>query len=467
MEPIQNSGNFRLGRRAIVIGAGMAGLSAARPLSAHFHEVIIIDRDNLPHETNWRHGVPQGRHPHVLLGGGLRGLETLFPGFGNHLASVGAVPLDSGFDLLMEVPGFAPYPRINSGWQVYGMSRPLIERTLRREVARIANVRIYTGFKVDRIISDPTTGAATGIKCNTAGGMTEVLHADLIVDASGFGSLTMELLKATGRHLPQETTVGVNIRYASTLLGGCRIRDGYKSAMTFPDAPRRCRLGLILAAEKGNYHVILQGRVSDMPPVDHHGFLEYAQELPTPTVYEAIKTAKWITDITPFSFPESRRRHFGAVADFPRGLVPIGDAICRFNPIYGQGMSVAIKEACLLSELIRAVDRDSLGTLPVAFLSKAEAIVDDPWNMSAIPDFVYPDTAGERPADLENKLNFQLGVTRLATCDGEFYRLLLEIRHLLKPWNLLDDPSIADRVKAEMSRVSEDQKLMDSAVGCR
>jgi cation diffusion facilitator CzcD-associated flavoprotein CzcO len=88
MEPIQNSGNFRLGRRAIVIGAGMAGLSAARPLSAHFHEVIIIDRDNLPDETNWRHGVPQGRHPHVLLGGGLRGLETLFAGFGNHFSVI-------------------------------------------------------------------------------------------------------------------------------------------------------------------------------------------------------------------------------------------------------------------------------------------------------------------------------------------------------------------------------------------
>ena len=123
--------------------------------------------------------------------------------------------------------------------------------------------------------------------------------------------------------------------------------------------------------------------------------------------------------------------------------------------VYGQGMTVASQEANILSELLQTLDGDSLATLAPSFLTKAETLIADPWAISAIPDFVYPDTIGDRPPDLEDRLNFQSALGRLAVRDTEIYELLVEIRHVLKPLTLLDDPSIVKRVKEEIADASK------------
>jgi 2-polyprenyl-6-methoxyphenol hydroxylase-like FAD-dependent oxidoreductase len=448
------STNSYLGQRAIVAGAGLSGLSAARVLSDYFAQVIILDRDELPDGVTPRPGVPQGKQPHALLGGGLKALEKLFCGFGNQLRRAGAEPIDPGFDMLNEIPGQDAWPRIKLSLRTYAMSRPLIERTLRRQVERIGNIRVRGGCRVVRVVSESNVAAATGIQCQLVDGSLERLASDLIVDASGNGSLTVEFLKSTGRRPPDVTRIGVNMRYASALFENVHICDEYKTVFTFPDAPEQCRGGLILPAENNSNQVVLIGRGEDIPPSDANEFLSYARQLPTLTIYDAIKNAKRLTDVMPFSFPESRWRHFAQVPDFPGGLLPIGDAICRFNPVYGQGMTVASQEANLLSELLQTLDGDALATLVPTFLTKAETLIADPWAMSAIPDFIYPDTIGERAADLEDRLNFQRALGRLAVRDAEIYELLVEIRHVLKPLTLLDDPSIVKRVKEEVADAS-------------
>jgi 2-polyprenyl-6-methoxyphenol hydroxylase-like FAD-dependent oxidoreductase len=453
------SKNSYLGKRAIIVGAGLSGLSAARVLSDHFDQVILLDRDALPDDVNPRPGVPQGKQPHALLGGGLKALENLFVGFGNQLLRAGAEPIDPGFDMLNEIPGQDAWPRIKLNLRTYSMSRPLIERTLRRQVGRIGNIRVRDGCRVLSVISESKVDAATGIHYQLVDGSLEKLKSDLIVDASGNGSLTVEFLKSTDRRPPEVTSIGVNMRYASALFENFHICDDYKIAFTFPDAPEQCRGGLILPAENDSNQVVLIGKGEDIPPIDGNEFLSYARQLPTLTIYDAIKNAKRLTDIMPFSFPESRWRHFAQVADFPRGLLPIGDAICRFNPVYGQGMTVASQEANMLSELLQTLDGDSLATLVPTFLTKAEALIADPWAMSAIPDFIYPDTIGERPPDLEDRLTFQRALGRLAVRDAEIYKLLVEIRHVLKPLTLLDDPSIVKRVKEELADASQGETV--------
>jgi 2-polyprenyl-6-methoxyphenol hydroxylase-like FAD-dependent oxidoreductase len=199
------------------VGGGLAGLSAARVLSDRFREILILDRDGLPDSATPRPGVPQGKHPHGLLGGGLKALEQLFPGFGNELRQAGAVQIDRGFDILFEIPGQDPWPRINFDWPTYTMSRPLLELTLRRRVQRLTNVKVQGRCRVLNIIGESNTGAATGICYRTADDTVRTLQSDLIVDASGNGSLTLDFLKATGRTLPEETSIGVNMRYASAL----------------------------------------------------------------------------------------------------------------------------------------------------------------------------------------------------------------------------------------------------------
>jgi 2-polyprenyl-6-methoxyphenol hydroxylase-like FAD-dependent oxidoreductase len=442
---------YYLGERAIVVGGGVAGLSAAGALSDRFRQVVILDRDELPDGATPRPGVPQGKHPHALLLGGLKALEQLFPGFGNELGGAGAVPIDRGFDMVYEIPGQDPWPRIKFGQPTYSMSRPLIELTVRRQVKRLTNVKVESGCRVLKIIGESNTGAAKGICYRTPDGNVETLQSDLVIDASGNGSLTLEFLKASGRRLPEETSIGVDMRYASALFDHTDIRDGYKVAYTLPDAPEESRGGLMLPAENGSYQVVLIGRGEDIPPISESEFRRYARELSTPTVYNALKNATRLTEITPYSFSESRWRHFAQVSDFPGGLLPIGDAICRFNPVYGQGMSVAAREASLLFDLLGRFNSDSLQTVAYDFLTKAEDMIADPWAMSAIPDFIYPETTGVRPKDLGERLNFQKGLGRLAARDAAVFELLMDVRNLLKPLNVLDDPSIVGRIENEVA----------------
>ena len=334
------------------------------------------------------------------------------------------------------------------------MTRPLIERVLRRHVERIENIKVRGGCRAVNIISESKARAATGIQCQMVDGSRETLKSDLIVDASGNGSLTVEFLKSTSRRPPEETSIGVNIRYASALFERSHICDDYKIVSSLPSAREETRGGVIVAAENNSNQVVLAGRGKDIPPIDGNEFLSYARQLRTATVYNAIKDAKRLTEITPFSFPESRWRHFAQVPDFPRGVLPMGDAICRFNPVYGQGMTVASQEANMLSDLLQTLDGDSLATLAPTFLTEAETLIAHPWAMSAIPDFIHPETIGERPEDLENRLNFQRALDRLAVGDVKIYELLIEIMHLLKPPTLLEDPSIIRRVEEEMADAS-------------
>src|SRR5215467_8914768 len=100
-----------IGRRAVVVGAGMAGLPAARALTDYFEHVVVLERDALPLDASHRTGTPQARHTHGLLGGGQRAFSDLFPGFEQDLAAAGAVPLRVGLDVRFEIPGYDPFPR--------------------------------------------------------------------------------------------------------------------------------------------------------------------------------------------------------------------------------------------------------------------------------------------------------------------------------------------------------------------
>ena len=140
------------------------------------------------------------------------------------------------------------------------MSRPLTERTLRRRVERLQNVRVQGGYRVLDVVGHSDTGAAIGIRYRTPENTCRRSQASLIIDASGNGSLTLEFLKATGRRPPEETSIGVNMRYASALFGDVDINDNYKVAHTFPDAPAESRGGLIMPAENKSYQVVLIGK---------------------------------------------------------------------------------------------------------------------------------------------------------------------------------------------------------------
>ena len=206
-----------IGKQAVVVGAGMAGLPAARALADYFEHVVVLERDTLPLDAAQRAGTPQARHTHGLLDGGQRALGDLFPEFEQDLAGAGAVPVRVGLDLRLEMPGFDPFPRRDLGVIAYAMSRPLVEFTVRQRVNRHANITIRENCRAQDIVAAPGGTSVSAVRFENSKGESETLAADLIVEASGRGNLTLSLLKSTGQPPPEESIIGVDIGYATTV----------------------------------------------------------------------------------------------------------------------------------------------------------------------------------------------------------------------------------------------------------
>jgi 2-polyprenyl-6-methoxyphenol hydroxylase-like FAD-dependent oxidoreductase len=442
-----------IGKQALVIGAGMAGLTAAAALADYFDQVVVLERDHLPSDPMHRAGTPQGRHVHGLLVSGQRALSELFSGFEEDLVRAGAVPIRTGLDVRVERPGYDPFPRRDFGWSSYAASRPAIEWAVRHRVEGRANITLCERCRVRDILAAPNGEAVTGLRYENAVGDSQTVLADLVVDASGRGVPTLDLLRSTGRPLPEETTIGIDVGYATCIFA---IPDDastdWKGVMTFPQAPQSSRGCLMLPIEGNRWMATIGGRHEDSPPGDIGGFLDYAHGLRTPTIYNAIKHARPLDGIARYGFPESVRRHFERLDSFPRGLLPIGDAICRFNPVYGQGMSVAALEACLLKRLLGKPEAagDPIGGLASHFFEEMQALIETPWSV-ALFDFALPQTRGQRPADFEMTLKFGIALTRLAAEDPAVHNLTLEVQHLLKPRSVYRDPDLIRRVFAKMA----------------
>jgi 2-polyprenyl-6-methoxyphenol hydroxylase-like FAD-dependent oxidoreductase len=439
------------GERAVVIGAGMGGLPATQVLADYFKEVVVLERDVLPTDTTPRPGVPQGKHPHGLLAGGLKALCDLFPDFSSTLVQAGAYSLDSGLEVCHEYPGQEPLPVRSLGVSTFTMTRPLLELAVRRRVQERANVVFRDGCRVVALGATPDGNAVASVMYKTLYGEFEVLPADLVVDASGRGKPTLDFLKYTRRPTPEETLIGVDFGYSTAVYTIPPAATPAKKVMiTMPRAPQESRMGIVLLREDGKWFAALGGRGADRPPVNGEAFTAYAASLPTSSVYDAIKDGTQHGEIERFAFPESRRLHF-STNNFPRGLIPIADSVCRFNPVYGQGMSAAAQEAVVLRNLLaaHASDADPLAALSSEFLSAIESIIENPWSLAALPDLAYPDARGKRPPDLEKSIEHHMAITKAAHHDPDIHKRLIEVLNLLKPVSALETIEIEQKVTGE------------------
>jgi 2-polyprenyl-6-methoxyphenol hydroxylase-like FAD-dependent oxidoreductase len=441
-----------IGEHAIVIGAGIGGLAAAAAVSGHFERVTVLERDALPLTASSRPGTPQDNHLHVLPIGGQLALGGLFPGFADDLARAGAVPIRLNLDFREELPGFDPFfPQRDLGWVFYAMSRPLLELVARRNVRKRPNIAMRDGCRALRIVASKD-GSATGVRLETNDRSDETLSADLVIDASRRGALSLSFLEATGRPRPEQTDIGIDLTYATTTFAVPEGTRNWKAVVTMPEMPVSSRTGYLVSIEGNRWTALISERHIEMPSADPDEFMGRMQQLRTSTIYDAIKGAQRLDGIHRFSAPENSWQHYEWLGDFPRGLLPIGDAICRFNPVYGQGMTVAAREACILKDLLarRTGTKDPLAGLGEAFLAGIQSLIADAWSQSAVPDFAHPRTRGEPPADLDNSLRFGGGLLRLAARDPAIHKLMIGVRQLIEPPSALGDPALVRRVESRM-----------------
>jgi 2-polyprenyl-6-methoxyphenol hydroxylase-like FAD-dependent oxidoreductase len=274
-----------------------------------------------------------------------------------------------------------------------------------------------------------------------------------VVDASARGDLSPGLLRATGWPDLQTTRIGIDITYMTAtfpIAGGER---DWKLAITYPDRQEDTRIAIVVPIEGQRWMVAVGERYGTIPPADEASFRECLRQLRTSTIHDAIRSAPLVGGVHRFALPESSRRHYERLPGLPDGLLPIGDAICRFNPIYGQGMSVAGIEACILKDLLRARrgGRRPLAGLGQAYIEAVQPVVDAAWSMSAVPDLAHPLARGERPGDLEQQLQATMALFRLATRDPEAHRLMVEVRHMLQPLSALRAPGLQRRLELEIA----------------
>lgn len=443
----------RIGDHAVVIGASVGGLAAAAAVAPFFGHVTVIERDALPADTVPRSGVPQGRHVHVLLAGGLQALETLLPDFGEALAASGAIPLVMSRDMRLEYPGYDPFPFRDFGIPTYSMTRPLLEGVLRGKVRAIANVTLRDRTRVRALRAAPD-GRVTGVRVDGPEGDAAELDSDLVIDASGRAAPTLDLLDRLGRPRPEVTEIGVDIGYATAMFA---MPDSARAetpvVVTHPVAPASSRAGLLVPVENNRWVVTLAGMQDEKPPGDLAGFLAFAAGLRTPTIHERIRGCAPLGEVVRFGFPASMRRHFERLAELPPGLLPFGDSLCRFNPLYGQGMSARAQEAALLRRLLRSRTEAEapLDRLAPDFLAAAQPLNDAAWFATVPVDLIYPHVTGERPADHAQQLQFGAAVRRLAAREADMHRLLTEVLHMLKPRAAFFEPGVLARIKAEMA----------------
>jgi 2-polyprenyl-6-methoxyphenol hydroxylase-like FAD-dependent oxidoreductase len=441
-----------IGRHAIVVGAGMGGLAAAKALSSSFETVTVLERDALPSGPIARSGTPHARQIHVLLKGGLDALIELFPEFETELERAGAVRVRVGSQSRLELPGFDPFPRRDLGFEYLSMTRPLLELATRRLVERESNIALKPRCRVTGLLEAAGKDRVMGVRYERLDGGRDELAADFIVDASSRGGLTLDLLNRLGWQRPENTEVGIDLRYATAMFQIPSAAPPDWRAVLHRPSVCNCRGGLLVPVENNCWQVNLTALHAEPMPGSVEEFIAFAKTLRTPTIHDAIAGAKPVGPIYRFGFPSSIRRRFEALERFPDRLLPLGDVICRFNPAFGQGMSVAAKEAGALKRLIEARNSGAhpLNGLAWPFFAAIQDFLAGPWAV-AESDFAFEKTRGQRPNDFCQRMDFNAALQRLAAEDATVHRIMSEVSHLVKPSSALGDPQIVDRVTALMA----------------
>jgi 2-polyprenyl-6-methoxyphenol hydroxylase-like FAD-dependent oxidoreductase len=387
--------------------------------------------------------VPQGRHAHGLLARGREILEALFPGLTDELIDLGALPADiTGQARWYNVCGYQL--RFQSGLLGLLVSRPLLEARVRARVLALLNVQASEHCDVLGLATSEDQGAITGVRVlpRAPGSAEEVVEADLVVDASGRGSRTPAWLEALGYPRPEEEQVRVGLTYTTRLYQRKPEQlDGDRALIMAPAAPA-WRMAAMLAQEGDRWIVSLGGYLGDHAPSDEQGFLQFAKSLPAPDIYEVIREAAPLSELVSYKFPASQRRSYEKLARFPQGYLVFGDAISSFNPIYGQGMTVAALEAVALQECLAG----GAERLAQRFFQRASRLVDIPWSIAVGSDLRLPAVEGPR-SPMVRFINWYVGKVHVAARRDPVVALAFQqVANLMTPPPSLLQPRVAVRV---------------------
>lgn len=432
---------------AVVLGGSLAGLLTARVLSEHCARVTIIERDPVHNHPESRKGQPQTRHLHGLLASGLDIMTRYYPDLPDALAAGGALVTDMTEHMQWYTYG-GYRQRFSMGRRAALMSRPFLEYLIRQRTLALPNVTLVDNCAVKALDVTADHQRVTGVRVerrNSEAG-EYAWAADLVVDCTGRGSRSPQWLVELGYAAPTESEVKVNVGYATRIYrrdpADPRSQDWI---LLTPEAPKESRFGGMFPIEGDRWIVSMGGWMGDHAPTDEQGFLEYARDLPAPDIYNIINHAEPLSDITPHKFTSSLRRHYEKLDRFPEGYLVLGDAICSFNPTYGQGMTSAAMQAAELDAIL-AQGQTSGADLALRFFKRAARVIDTPWQLAVGEDFRFPGTIGPKPASVDLLNRYVARVHRATLEDAVVGAAFIQVMNLMASPSSLMKPGMMLRV---------------------
>jgi len=431
----------QIGQHAIVIGASMGGLLAARALSDFYAAVTVLERDTFPVSDVPRKGVPQGRHAHGLLARGRAVIEDFFPGWTDEVVACGGARGDIAGDVTWIGHGVT----IKSApSEMVGLlaSRPVLEGHVRRRLMALSNVRMIEDCVVQGLIADDSRVTIKGVRAKVGNEAEQTMTADLVVDASGRGSSSPAWLENFGYARPEEEKIEIGIGYTTRIYRRHPADLGGKLAAIVAGSGPNWRSGAILYQAEDRWIVSIGGYFGDHAPDDDQMYAAYAGSLPTSDIHDIVAHAEPVSDFARYRFPANLRRRYERLPRFPAGYLVFGDALCSFNPIYGQGMTVAAQEAALLRECLDAGQAD----LARRFFAAAATAIDTPWDIAVGNDLRHPQVEGPRSPKVRF-INWYIGKLHMAARhDAKLTTAFLEVANLEAPPTKLLHPAIVLRV---------------------
>lgn len=431
---------------AVVVGASMAGLAVAKALASAYGHVTVLDRDRVPEGVTHRNGVPQGRHAHALLPAGADALEELFPGVLGDMVAAGATRADPGARGRWCVSGHR-LARGPLGRDTILATRPFIEAHVRRRLQLHPAVRIIGRCDVRGLVASTDRRRVVGLRVRDAGGIEKTISADLVVDCSGRRSRMPQWLEGLGYTGPRVEQLHVDLRYATRryrLPSGVLDDDVVVFVGPTRDGPRGA---VMMRVEGDRWLVTLAAMGGERPPADPHAYEAFAAQLPMPDLADALRQGEPLDDPAVFRYPANTRHRYDRVRALPDGLLVAGDAVCSFNPIYGQGMTVAAMEAVALRRLLGG------GTAPDprTWFSTTADIVKVPWELAVGADLGIRCIEGRRTLRIRLANAYIARFHAAAAHDSALGVLFAQVAGLVeRPQRLLSPTTVARVVRGNL-----------------
>lgn len=403
----------------------MAGMLAAAALAPHVDRITVVERDRLPDTAVPRKGVPQGNQAHILLDRGRQAISTLLPNLFDQLEHHGAQRVDMGHEFWW-YHGDHWKVRCDIPYTLWSQTRPFLEHYVREQLLRLPNVEFRMPAEVREAQLEEDRVVSVTLHDRTDD-TTETIGCDLLVDAAGRGSHATEWLAAWGYGEPTTMSTRLDLGYATRLYRRppgaskewlCRIIYGKR--------PTHHRHGSVFTVENDAWLFTFMGYGGEHPPGDPEGLEQFARGLTRPELYELMRTAKPLSEIRQYKFPRQRWNRFDRMARLPGGYTVVGDALCSFDPVFGQGITVAAIEAEQLGEHVKA--RGAFDSH--VFARSCARLIKEPWMLASIEAFRYPGAEGDRPPGLPMLHRILDRVFQRCGTDPVVYRAFLEVMQM-------------------------------------